>query len=85
MITRAKFRCYSATRVSYAPGQEDLPVTYRFQPMYDTSVPEDQRYAKYTPAGSLEITVDNPAVQFELGQEYYLDFTKVEQAQAAGQ
>jgi hypothetical protein len=79
---RAKFRCISATRTAHMPDQENLPVTYRFQPMYDDSVPEDQRYARYTPSGSLEMLVDNPGVEFELGRDYYLDFTLVEQAAA---
>lgn len=75
---RAKFKCISTTRTSHTPGQKDVPVTYRFQPMYDDTVPEDQRYAKYTPSGSLEMLVDNPGVEFELGRDYYLDFTPVE-------
>lgn len=43
--------------------------------MYDDSVPEDQRYARYTPSGELRIAVTNPAVVFEPGQSYYLDIT----------
>jgi hypothetical protein len=72
MTTRAKFRCASETRRSL---DEQGSRTYLFQAAYDPDVPEDQRYAKYTPSGSLEITVDNPAVTFELGRHYYLDFT----------
>ncbi|MBT2418376.1 hypothetical protein J7F01_41080 [Streptomyces sp. ISL-22] len=43
--------------------------------MYDPEPPEDQRYAKATPSGSLTIAVDNPAVIFEPGKQYHLDFT----------
>lgn len=72
---RAKFRCTSVETFSTAPeGQR----TYRFSAEYDDSVPEDQRYARYTPAGNLSITVTNPAVLFEPGKSYYLDFTRVE-------
>lgn len=72
---RAKFRCSSVETFSTAPeGQR----TYRFNAEYDASVPEDQRYARYTPMGSLSITVTNPAVVFEPGKSYYLDFTQVE-------
>lgn len=41
--------------------------------------PENDAYHKYTPAGNVSITVDNPAVeeQLELGKEYKLTFTKV--------
>lgn len=77
ITTRAKFLCTSETRTAY--GTEGAR-TYKFQAAYDQNVPEDQRFAKYTPCGSLEICVDNPNVVFELGASYYLDFTKVEQA-----
>ncbi|MEU9888660.1 hypothetical protein [Sphaerisporangium sp. NPDC051011] len=71
-MTRAKFHCTSVETYS-----TDLtgPRVYRFQPQYDASIPEDQRYARYTPSGELRITVDNPAVSFEPGRAYYLDFT----------
>lgn len=70
-MVRAKFRCVSETR--YAGTQ----VKYEFMPQYDTSTPEDQRYSKYTPSGELRISVDNPAVKFEVGKDYYLDMTLV--------
>ncbi|HEX3649578.1 MAG TPA: hypothetical protein VHV49_14225 [Pseudonocardiaceae bacterium] len=70
---RAKFQCQSETRHAY----NDEARTFRFQAMYDPSLPEDQRFAKATPTGHLEILVDNPAAQYEVGAFYYLDFTKV--------
>lgn len=76
---RAKFRCISETRSAFG-AQESK--TYRFQAMYDPDLPEDQRFAKATPSGTLEINVDNPAAQFELGRTYYLDFTPVDKEQA---
>jgi hypothetical protein len=79
-MIRAKFKCISETKSAY--GQAGSR-TVRFQAMYDASLPEDQRFAKATPSGSVEITVDNPAAQFELGADYYLDFTKVEQEAGA--
>jgi hypothetical protein len=50
--------------------------------MYDTSIPEDQRFQQATPSGSFEQLVDNPAAleQFELGKSYYVDFTPVPDA-----
>jgi len=56
---------------------------YRFGAQYDTSIPEDQRYALATPWASLEMTVDNPAVSFEPGKSYYLDFAEVPAEPAA--
>lgn len=90
MTTRAKFRCTSVEMSSTAPVEstrhsvdgkpttaQSWPRTYRFAAVYDTSVPEDQRYAMYTPYGELKMIVDNPAVEFTPGRQYYLDFTPV--------
>jgi hypothetical protein len=76
VTTRAKFRCISETRSAY--NVEAGVRTYKFQALYDDTVPEDQRFAKYTPSGSLEISVDNPNVEFKLGVQYYLDITPAE-------
>jgi hypothetical protein len=52
-----------------------------FQPQYDQSIPEDQRFQKATPSGSIEMLIDNPPVAefFEqnLGKAFYVDFTPV--------
>jgi hypothetical protein len=47
---------------------------YAFMPQYDTSIPEDQRFCQYTPTGIFEITVNNPAVDYKVGEFYYFDF-----------
>lgn len=73
--TRAKFRCLSVEKFSNA---QDGQRNFRFQAVYDDSVPEDQRYARYTPSGEVRITVTNPDVSFELGASYYLDFSPAE-------
>lgn len=73
MAVRAKLQLVSiANNVS---GQKTL----RFEPRYDTSIPEDMRFQKATPWGSLEMIIDNPVAlaQFELGKTYYLDMTPV--------
>jgi hypothetical protein len=74
-VTRAKFGC---TSVETFP-QSNPSRVYRFTAFYDPDVPEDERYARYTPSGSLTIQVDNPAVTFEPGRAYYLDFSPVEE------
>jgi hypothetical protein len=71
---RAKFQCQEEKQVAWAPGSRQL----KFQAVYDPDLPEDQKFAKYTPVGTLEMTVDNPAAQFTLGAQYYLDFTLVD-------
>lgn len=39
---------------------------------------DNEEFWKYTPAGQLQMTITNPAAydKLELGQTYYLDFTK---------
>lgn len=94
MAVRAKFQCNTVEQTSDKPveglkwdpktksnvptGEFSWPRTYRFYPQYDPTVPEDQRYARYTPSGELRITVDNPSVVFVPGKQYYLDFTPVD-------
>lgn len=85
MATRAKFRCQTENTkvwnrqhaVEHGTSRE-----YEFMAVYDDGTPENARYAKATPVGRLTITVDNPAVVFEPGKDYYLDFTPVDEAQA---
>lgn len=71
MAVRAKFQLQSIAKQHWGGTQ------LVFYPNYDTSIPEDQRFAKASPSGRFEITVDNPAAleQFELGAHYYVDFT----------
>jgi hypothetical protein len=41
---------------------------------------EDNSFARWTPTGSLTMTISNPALMGALkeGERYYLDFTKAE-------
>jgi hypothetical protein len=73
MAVRAKFRLAEVHHYSYGHKK------YIFRPEYDTSIPEDQRFAKASPSGEFTITVDNPAVdaQFKVGEFYYFDVTPV--------
>ena len=77
-MIRAKFRCIFETHKKWGPDDAHVTRSYEFQAMYDPETPEDQRYAKATPCGSLTIQVDNPAVTFEPGKSYYLDFTPID-------
>ncbi len=73
--TRAKFVCVARTEHAWS----DRARTYRFEARYDTSIPEDRRFATATPTGHLEVLVDAPGVQYEVGGSYYLDITKAEE------
>jgi len=46
----------------------------------ETGNDENNSYAKWTPQASLNMTISNPGLfgKFAAGQEYYLDFTKVD-------
>ncbi len=41
---------------------------------------EDNTYARYTPSANLDMTIVNPALigKYHAGQEFYVDFTPVE-------
>lgn len=74
-VSRAKFRL---ERITYHHWNPSLK-TYFFSAVSADEVPENQRYHKYSPSGSLEIAVDNPSVNFEMGKTYYLDFIEADE------
>jgi hypothetical protein len=68
MTVRAKVRCDSlvGNEVTFGTVYED--------PAKDT---ENARFTKATPWGQIKLGIDNPAAleRFEVGKEYYVDFT----------
>lgn len=74
MHVRAKFRCTSVTQFASGSGGASSVRQFKFNAVCADEVPENARFHRATPNGSLEITVDNPDVQFEPGKCYYLDF-----------
>ena len=74
MTVRAKF-VVSAKEQSFVNVNE-IQTTIKMRPVYGGS-PENEKFFKYTPGGHVELAVLPVAVadQFELGKEYYLDFT----------
>lgn len=76
MAVRAKFKLIEITATHW--GSKRL----KFSCEYDSTIPEDQRFQKATPTGSIEMQIDNPAAveQFALGKTYYADFTPAEVA-----
>jgi hypothetical protein len=75
-MVRCKFRLAEVTSYSHGGGQ-----SFIFRPEYDTSIPEDQRFAKASPSGEFKIYVDNPVAQeqFKVGSYYYFDAIPVPQ------
>lgn len=59
--------------------------TFKFQPQYDQSIPEDQRFQAASPSGEFTIYVTNPAVveHYKLGGFYYFDSEPVPEVAAS--
>ena len=74
MSIRAKVMVASIKQDAYSSGAE-----IRLVPHYDITIPEDQRFAQYTPTAEFTMRVDNPAVleRMTLGKKFYADFTEV--------
>lgn len=75
---RAKFKI---TKVEmYDGGSERLEMTAvsKSGPYPEDGSDEDNTYAKFSPSGSLTLTIANPALagKFKPGQKFYLDFTE---------
>ena len=68
MAVRAKVRCSAIT------GNEITFYTVYEDPTKDT---ENARFTQATPWGEIKLGIDNPAAkeQFEVGKEYYVDFS----------
>jgi hypothetical protein len=74
-IIRSKFQLQEIRQHSWNKNQR----TFVFNCIYDSSIPEDQRFLDATPSGHMEITVNNPAViaEWKLGEYYYFDAVPV--------
>lgn len=77
MAVRAKLKLCAITERGWNKGGVTYK-TLRFEAQYDSSIPEDQRFQTATPSGFCELQIDNPAAieQFELGEDYYVDFIR---------
>jgi len=74
---RCKFAC-TDKRPSYEGATDNF--TFKFEARYHPETPEDERFAKWTPSGKMEVTISNPAAlaAIEVGKAYYLDLIPVE-------
>lgn len=66
-MTRAKFRCDSVKYTTWAREIVLVPVT--------SGSSENEEFFKTTPGGNITLNVKNDEVVFEVGKEYYIDFT----------
>ncbi len=76
MSVRAKFYVNSLTKQKMWNGTDGIGTVVKMSPVMDGS-DENKQFYKYSPSGSIELgTVnENAAAQFEIGKEYYVDFT----------
>lgn len=73
MNVRAKFKVSSIKYVDWNPDVRVVELTAATA----DGIPENERFHKYTPSGTIQMTIDNPpaAEAFKLGQMFYVDFT----------
>lgn len=83
MKTRAKFRCWTVVDHSKDEKHPSDTTTWNFDAVYHEDDPthENSKFCKYTPSGTLQMSVDNDHYQGEHpvpGKEYYLDISEAE-------
>ena len=78
-MVRGKFHISKVASVAWSPTAKEITL----QAIYDTSIPENERFSRATPSGSITMTVDNPPASDELalGKYFYVDFSEVPPAQ----
>lgn len=76
MSVRAKFKCYSINRLLHWNGKEEIQ-SISLSPVLGDSK-ENKKFYAATPSGDIKLNTINieSAKYFELGKEYYVDFTK---------
>ncbi len=74
MSVRAKFKCQS--KVMHGEGDGQF-AALSFSASYGEGR-DNKDWSKWTPSGTLTMSITNPSafVWFEVGKEYYLDFTE---------
>lgn len=81
MSVRAKFYCSEKGIFATAPGVGDSNSHSKIvlNPVMGNNE-ENKQFFKWTPSGNITLSVVNPAAaaQFEVGKEYYIDFTPAE-------
>ena len=78
---RAKFKCESITlfEASSTPNEEYINSQVKLRAVHANGSEENDNFNKWTPSGSLELSITNPAAKdfFVPGKFYYLDLTPV--------
>lgn len=75
-MVRAKFK---VTAITQREGSPEPLVSVELFPVTGGSE-ENKEFWKWSPSGKIELGTINPGAssQFEIGKEYYVDFTKAD-------
>lgn len=75
-------RMYVTTKIEKAQMPKGTPpvVSVNLTPVYSK---DNESWSKYTPSGSITLEITNPSASdaLKVGQEYWIDFTPVADAQ----
>lgn len=76
--TVCKFEC-TDVKDSSSPGLPSATVT--LEARYCPEVPDDVRFSKYTPWGTLKVGISNPDAipMFKVGGKYHVHISQIEQ------
>lgn len=76
-MIRCKFKVMAIQDNGSTENHTSKKVTLFTQ--YDPTLPEDQRFTRWTPTGTLDVVIDNPAAlaRLAVGADYYVDLTPV--------
>jgi hypothetical protein len=76
---RAKFFVKSIQAMTNGDPANDQCSEVKLAPVYGANADDaNAQWSKYTPSGEISMLITNPAAvdQFDLGGEYFVDFTK---------
>lgn len=77
MIDRVRGKFFVMSAKKYANNDSQVVFQFGAVGASDPEKAENVMYHRYTPSGTIEMTIDNPAAAefFQLGDEVYVDFT----------
>lgn len=76
-MVRGKFQVNKVSQVNW---NKDVRVI-ELQALMDSTTEENRRFAKFTPSGTITMTIDNPSASdyLAIGKKFYVDFTEAEE------
>lgn len=77
-MMRAKMQVHSVSQPSEGAEKLDMFPVCGNAPFGPNGESEDNSFSRWTPCGSLSLTITNPDLhgRFKPGQKFYLDFTE---------